>query len=315
MFRRPNIIRDRPELDPLSQIVALLRPSALLWKQSEARGRWAVRFPANRSVVFTLVASGDCVFQAAGREPERLTTGDFLLMHAPSAWTLGDSIDTAAIDFRPAQAGRDAQLRRMGDGTGGPATRLFGGRFVFDKANEMLLDGLLPAVVRIRPGEDGAARLRSLIDLIGDEALSNRPGRSLTLERLMELMFVEAIRHGDNQPAAQRQGLIAGLSDTKLTPVLRAMHVDVGKPWTVAELAALSAMSRSSFAERFNRVLGMAPIDYLLRWRMALAKDRLRHGGESLAEIATACGYQSASAFSVAFTRTVGRPPSTYRTS
>jgi len=93
------------------------------------------------------------------------------------------------------------------------------------------------------------------------------------------------------------------------------MHVDVGKPWTVAELAALSAMSRSSFAERFNRVLGMAPIDYLLRWRMALAKDRLRHGGESLAEIATACGYQSASAFSVAFTRTVGRPPSTYRTS
>jgi len=236
-------------------------------------------------------------------------------MHAPSAWTLGDSIHTAAIDFSPAPSGRDAQLRRMGEATDGPITRLFGGRFVFDKANELLLDGLLPAVVRIRPGEDGAARLRSLIDLIGDEVLASRPGRSLALERLLELLFVEAIRHQDDQPTEPRPGLIAGLADARLAPVLRAVHADVRKPWTVAKMAGIAAMSRSSFAERFNRVLGLAPIDYLLHWRMAVAKDRLRHGGDSLAEIATACGYQSASAFSVAFTRTVGQPPSTYRTS
>jgi len=298
-------------LDPLSQIIALLRPSALLWKQSDAHGRWAVRFPANKSVVFCLVAEGGCVFQAAGRPAEKLRQGDFLLMHAPSAWTLGDSVDTAAIDFA-AGLGVDPQVRRMGDSTDGPVTRLFGGRFVFDQHNALLLEGLLPQIVRIRPGEDGAARLRRLLDLIGDEALSQRPGRSLTLERLLQLLFIEAIRHEIFHPEETRRGLVAGLSDPRLAAALRAMHLDVERGWTVGELAAIAAMSRSTFSDRFSRVVGLAPIDYLLRWRMALAKDRLARG-ERLADIAWGCGYRSVSAFSVAFTRTIGCPPSTYR--
>ena len=301
-------------MDPLSQIVALLRPSALLWKQSEAFGRWAVRFPANRSVVFCLVAEGGCVFQAAGRPSETLRAGDFLLMHAPSVWTLGDRVDTAAIDFRPAENGVDAQVQRVGDRADGPVTRLFGGRFVFDKANALLLDGLLPPVVRISPGEDGASRLRSLLGLIGEEALAHRPGRALTLERLLELLFIEAIRHEAAAADVERQGLIAGLSDPRIAAALRAVHGDVRRGWTVADLARIAALSRSSFSDRFSRTVGIAPIDYLLRWRMALAKDRLRHGGERLAEIAQSCGYQSVSAFSVAFTRTVGCPPSAFRT-
>jgi len=299
-------------LDPLSQIIALLRPSTLLWKQTDAYGHWAVRFPANSSVVFCLVAEGGCLFQAQGRSSETLREGDFLLMHAPSVWTLGDSAETTAVDFTGGH-GEGAQVRRIGDRTDGPVTRLFGGRFVFDPANSLLLEGLLPPVVRIRPDEDGAARLRSLLDLIGDEVLSERPGRSLTLGRLLELMFVEIIRHEAAQPDIVRQGFIAGLSDSRIAPTLRAIHGDVERGWTVADLARIAALSRSSFSDRFSRIVGVAPIDYLLRWRMALAKDRLRHGGERLAEIAQTLGYSSVSAFSVAFTRTVGSPPSAFR--
>ncbi len=312
MFIWINLILDRPKMDPLSQIVALLRPSALLWKETDAFGHWAVRFPANNLVIFNLVVEGSCVFQTQGRPAETLYEGDFLLMHAPSAWTLGDRADTAPIDFTGGHGG-ETRTYQIGDRADGPVTRLFGGRFVFDAANTLLLEGLLPPVVRIRPGEEGSARLRSLLALLGDEALAQRPGRSLTLERLLELMFIETIRHEAAQPDVAGQGLIAGLSDPRIAPALRAIHADVERGWTVSDLARVAALSRSSFSDRFGRVVGTAPIDYLLRWRMALAKDRLRHGGERLAEIAQTLGYSSVSAFSVAFTRTVGCPPSAFR--
>ena len=299
-------------MDPLTQTIALLRPRALLWKQLEAIGDWALRFPRNEGVAFCVVAAGRCVLQVADRKPCVLGEGDFLLLTAPPAWTLGETETAVPINLDELPSGPDMRTTFLGRGRMGPVTRLLGGHFRFDGANAALLKGLLPAIVTIQFPEAGARRLRGVLDLIGDEAASDRPGRTLVLDRLLEIMLVEAIRHGAARAAEHRQGLLTGLADPQIAAALRALHADVRRRWTIAQLAAIAGMSRSVFADRFCRVVGLPPMSYLLRWRMALAKDALRFGDDPLAEIAFACGYQSVSAFSAAFSRTIGCPPSRY---
>lgn len=132
------------------------------------------------------------------------------------------------------------------------------------------------------------------------------------MERLLEVVLVEAVRHAITAPGELCQGLLAGLANPQIVAALKALHDDPGRSWSVARLAEAARMSRSVFAARFSAVIGISPIDYLLQWRMAIAQDMLRRGGTPLAEIAAACGYRSVSAFSVAFHRTVGCPPSRF---
>jgi AraC-like DNA-binding protein len=125
-------------------------------------------------------------------------------------------------------------------------------------------------------------------------------------------MLVEAIRHGSGHGGEARQGSLAGLADRQVAAALRALHADITRQWTVRQLADIAGSSRSVFAERSHRIVGMPPIDYLTHWRIALAKDALRSGAGRLDEVAFACGYQSASAFSTAFNRVVGCSPARY---
>jgi AraC-like DNA-binding protein len=301
-------------MDPLTQTITLLRPQGLLWKQAKARGDWAVRYPANKGAVFCLVASGACVFQMPGRPASSLQAGDFVLLTAPAQWTLASSEAVSPVDFTSGAHSRSgAMTRKLGSGRASPVTKLVGGHFWFDDVNTPLLEGLLPAVVEIRSDNPEAARLRAVLDLLGSEAGSERPGRSLVLDRLLEILLIETIRSGTLPE--EHHGLLAGLADRQVGAALRALHADIRRGWTVAQLAALAGISRSVFAERFTRLVGLPPIDYLLRWRMAVAKDALRGGKRRLAEIAFECGYESVSAFSTAFARTVGCPPSRYAAS
>lgn len=125
-------------------------------------------------------------------------------------------------------------------------------------------------------------------------------------------MLVEALRRPTALPGIQPQGMLGGLADPQLARALGAMHADVQHAWTVGELASLACLSRSVFSRRFGEAIGTAPIDYLLNWRMALAKDRLIAGEQSIADIAASIGYQSASAFNTAFSRIVGCPPARF---
>ncbi|MFZ6645398.1 AraC family transcriptional regulator [Undibacterium sp. TJN25] len=280
-------------MDPLTQAITLLRPKALNWKHAEASGNWTKQFQKTEGVAFCLIAEGTCRLQVSGQVSKPLQQGDFLLLNAPPEWTLAEGAASPADE-------------------NGSVTRIFGGHFTFDTANAALLKGLLPAEVIVRSSDPAAARLCGLLDLIGDEALSDRPGRTLMLERLLEAMLVEAIRYAANQINEVRSGLLAGLADTQIAASLRALHADMRHSWTVAQLAAVAGMSRSVFAERFGRIVGLPPIDYLLQWRMAQAKEALRAGHSSLSQIAFDCGYQSVSAFSTAFSRTAGCPPARY---
>jgi transcriptional regulator GlxA family with amidase domain len=165
-----------------------------------------------------------------------------------------------------------------------------------------------PCAGRLHP--HGAERLSTLVRLVGDESSARRSGRDLVLTRLVEVLLIEALRSTPGEDAPP--GLLRGLADARLALALRQMHADPARSWTVAQLAKKAALSRSAFFDRFTRAVGLPPMEYLLAWRMAVAKDLLRRHDYGIAEVAERVGYGSASTFSTAFSRHVGQPPSRY---
>ena len=195
---------------------------------------------------------------------------------------------------------------RHGRRDGPPDVRLFGGYFVFDSPDAALLVSLLPRMIHIR----GVPRLSALVRLVGEEASVERTGRDLILTRLVELLLIEALRSVEGKTAPS--GLLRGLADARVSAALREIHADPERSWTVKDLAGGAGMSRSAFFDRFTRKVGLRPMEYLLAWRMAVAKELLRSRTIALDEVARRVGYGSASTFSIAFSRHVGQPPGRY---
>ncbi|MGF1626587.1 MAG: AraC family transcriptional regulator [Alphaproteobacteria bacterium] len=299
-------------MDPLSDIIGLLRPHAAVSKPITARGRWGVRYPAYGLPGFAIVLAGHCWLALDGQEPVQLERGDFVLLPATPAFALSSHPGAACVDRDPSNAG-GRQGVRHGDCDGEPDFSMLGGAFRIEPVNAPLLLALLPGMIHIRAADGGTGRLGRIIELIIEESAADHAGRDMILQRLLEIMLAESLRWrclgGDDALPA---GLLRGLRDPVLARVLRAMHADVRAGWTVAGLARLAGMSRSAFAARFGATLGCAPIAYLARWRMALARDALGRGGTSLDRLATEIGYDSASAFSTAFRRHVGCPPGAF---
>jgi AraC-like DNA-binding protein len=190
---------------------------------------------------------------------------------------------------------------------------MLGGYFRFDPVNAPLLVALLPPVVLVRGGAAGAPRLSRLVELIADEADGDGACRDVILQRLVEVLLIEAMRvHAAPELGIRGRGLIAGLADPVLAPALREMHADVARGWTVEHLARAAAVSRAVFAQRFTRTMGLPPMQYLLEWRVALAKQLLRTGRPAVGHVAQRVGYQSATAFTTAFTRVAGCSPTEF---
>ncbi|MBF6022501.1 AraC family transcriptional regulator [Lysobacter niastensis] len=292
--------------DPLSEVVALLQPRAVFSKRISGAGQWGVRYAEFGQPSFCAVLEGRCLLAVEGHRPLTLEAGDFVLMPATPGFTLSgfDPVTPQYVD--PKVTASPTGEVRHGTRGGRPDVRLLGGYFVFDSTDPALMVSLLPAVMHVRD----AKRLSVLVRFVAEESTGNRPGRELVLNRLVEVMLVEALRStpGDDAPP----GLLRGLADARLAPAMRQMHRHLARPWTVAQLAKTAALSRSAFFEPFTRTVGLAPMEYLLAWRMALARDLLRREGLSLAEVAERVGYGSASTFSTAFSRHVGQPPGRY---
>jgi AraC-like DNA-binding protein len=292
--------------DPLSGLISLLRPRAVFSKGISGAGRWGVRYSAFEQPSFCAVLEGSCRLLVDGQRALTLEAGDFVLLPATPAFTMSgfEPVTPQLIDPKVATAPTGEV--RHGTRGGRPDVRLLGGYFVFGSPDHSLLVSLLPPLVHVR----GAERLSTLVRLVAEESAGSKPGRELVLMRLVEVLLVEALRATPNEDTPP--GLLRGLADARLAPALRRMHADVGRSWTVAQLAKHAALSRSTFFERFTRTLGMAPMEYLLTFRMAIAKDLLRRQDLALADVAERVGYGSASNFSTAFTRHVGQPPSRY---
>jgi AraC-like DNA-binding protein len=297
----------QPLRDPLSEIVALLQPRARLTRPISGAGRWAVRYSAFGLPSFCAMLEGRCLLNVDGHEQFTLEAGDFVLLPATPGFTMSGLDPTTASTEDPMRLAKapPGELRH-GDQDGPPDMRQLGGYFEFQSPDPALLISLLPGVVHVR----GADRLRLLVTLLDEELRDQHPGCDYAAARFAELMLIEALR--STAGATAPPGLLRGLSDARLAPALRQMHGEVARSWTMDDLANATAMSRSSFFERFKATVGLPPMEYLLAWRMAVAKHLLRQERMVLAEVAERVGYSSASTFSTAFSRFVGEPPSAF---
>jgi len=294
-------------VDPLSEILSLLRPNSYGFRGLDAGGDWALCFPADASVRCYAIQSGRCWLAVDGEAaPVRLADGDFVLLAGGRGYRLFGSAEAVPVDafrfFPSVRAGETAVLNGGGDVVG------VGGYFGFRGPHADLLLGLLPSVVHIR-AEAERTGLRGSIERLMGELRDPQPGGALIAEHLAQALLVEALRLHLADPAPHRPGWLFALADLQIRPVLDALHADPGRRWTLDALARIAGMSRSSFAVRFKDRVGEPVMDYLTRWRMMLAADRLARGGLSIAQVAPMVGYESDSAFGAAFKRVMGRSP------
>lgn len=293
-------------VDPLAEVIALLKPRAVFSKVIAGAGAWAVRYSEFGEPSFCTMLAGECVLAVDGQEAVLLKAGDFILMPRTPGFTLSSVAPAVPVEKDPtAPPTQDIEIRH-GRREGPPETQMLGGYFAFDSPDASLLVSLLPTLLHLR----GVERLTVLVQLVRDESLAQRSGRNLVLGRLVEILLIEALRSTSMDEASP--GLLRGLADPRIGIAIRHMHGDPAYPWTVKTLAEKAALSRTAFFDRFSRGVGVAPMEYLLAWRMALAKNLLRQKKFALADIADRIGYGSASSFSTAFSRHVGLPPSAY---
>ena len=292
-------------IDPLAQAVTLLAPRASYSKTVTTAGAWRVRRAQGGDPGYFVILDGSCRMHIDGQELT-LQAGDFVLVPAALGFEMtsvapvaADAPDSVPVVLVPGEfriGAQDAPLE----------ARYLVGHFVFDAPDAALLVSLLPRLVHIR----GQQRLATLVQLVSDESRASRPARDVVLSRLLEVLLIEALR--STADAAAAPGLLRGIADERLCAAIRSIHAHPEQQWTVAQLAKEAALSRSAFFARFNRAVGMAPMAYLLTWRMALGKQLLLEKAGGIAEVAQRVGYGSASAFSVAFTRHVGLPPTRF---
>ncbi|HEU4669214.1 MAG TPA: AraC family transcriptional regulator [Dyella sp.] len=291
--------------DPLAEVVTLLQPSARFAKTVAGAGRWHVQRSDAGEPFYCVVLEGGCRVGVEGHPPIALAAGDFLLV--PAAWGVAmSSLEPPPEGTRTAPVAQGDGLYRIGEADEPADLRMLVGHCHFDSPDAGLLVSLLPRLVHVR----GERRLALLVKLLGEESRTQRPAREVVLSRLLEVLLIEALR--STAGTAASPGLVRGLADERLGMAIRAMHAQPTRGWTVAELAKEAALSRSAFFERFNRTVGVAPMAYLLAWRMALAKHLLRRREGRVADVAERVGYSSTSTFSLAFTRHVGVTPSRY---
>jgi AraC-like DNA-binding protein len=293
-------------VDPLAEVVTLLQPGAPFSKVVSGAGAWRVRRSEAGRPFYCVILDGSCRLAVDGPDPITLQTGDFVLIPAAYDFTMSSLEPVTLEDSNTSPVALLDGEFRLGIQSGPPDIRLLVGYCVFGSPDAALLVSLLPQLVHVH----GERRLATLVQLVGEESRELRPARDVILTRLLEVLLIEALRSTSGTAASP--GLVRGLADGRLAAAIRQMHESPTRPWTVAQLAKEAALSRSAFFERFSRALGVAPMEYLLAWRMALAKNLLLRREGGVAEVAQRVGYSSASTFSVAFTRYVGLPPTRY---
>jgi AraC-like DNA-binding protein len=194
---------------------------------------------------------------------------------------------------------------------GGGGCFSVGGHFILSGDHANLLLKMLPPIVHLRSESDRAA-LRWSIERMMQELREEQPGSALMAQHLAYTMLIQALRLHLAEGVKGGVGWLFALADKQISSAIQAMHNDPAHRWTLRNLAEQAGMSRSVFALRFKEKVGLSPMEYLTRWRMTLAGDRLMHSDDPVSAIALSLGYESESAFSTAFKREMGCSPRQY---
>jgi AraC-like DNA-binding protein len=312
VYRSSSIEVSLDAHDPVRAALALARPQTVAPVPLRATAPWGARFSPFTHVKLGVLVEGECWLCVDGLEPLFLSTGDFYLLGNPPPYGLGSSVEAARA--RDPNGPLRTEISASGpEISRGSVTYTCGVDFEFpDSAASTLFSSLPPAMV-VKADDTNGKLLWNIATLLVHEIETQKAGRSLVLEHLAQILLVYMLRSHAGS-SHEPLGWLASVVDDGIGTALRAVHAQPHHRWTLEELANIAMMSRSAFAANFRTRVGRPPLDYLIEWRMQLARAALRTE-DSLTAIAEAIGYQSESAFSTAFRRVVGMSPREFRVS
>jgi AraC-like DNA-binding protein len=302
-------------MDALSDVLSMLRVRSGLSSRFEGQGDWAFRFPAYEHMKFGTVLSGRLhLWMEGANEQHALEEGDFWLMTSGKPFYSASDPERAPVDGPAAYSasrGTDGVVRHRSSGDSEPVA-LASGRFLLENNIAGMLLERLPPLILLRAADIASHALGHVLALLKLETDPHSPGADVAQTSLATLVLVQALR----AHAASGQltdGWLKALADARVGTALSCMHGEPAARWTVESLATKVGMSRTAFANRFRQLVGTAPLEYLQQWRLAIATSALKNSEEPLISIAERIGYQSDTAFSIAFKRAIGISPGRYR--
>lgn len=297
----------RRSVDPLSHVLSLLKPQSYVSGGFGVNGGMSIQFPKHQGIKCYAMLSGQCWLSVEGvPDAVRLTAGDCFLLPRGRPFCLTTDLSLPRVDFRTVLEARRSENAVFNNQNGD--RHIVGGHFILTGRHADMLLSSLPPIVHIRKESDKAA-MRWSLERMKEELRDPQPGGSLIAQQLANMMLVQALRLHLAEGATGSVGWLFALADRQMSAAITAMHDDPGHPWTLQELAARVGMSRSIFALKFKEKAGTTPMEYLTRWRMLLAGDRLKNSDDSISAIASSLGYESESAFGKAFKRVMGCTP------
>lgn len=297
-------------MDPLSDVLSLLKLQSYVSGGFDAGGEWAIAVDRDPSTKFYAAVTGTCWLAVDGvPDPVRIESGDCVLLASGRPFRVASNLSLPAVDVATIGTGfMDGSVTRL---NGGGDFFCVGAIFTLTGEHAGVVRDMLPPIVHIA-NEGDKAVLRWCIERMRAELRDRQPGGYLIAQQLATMMLIHALRlYLVDEPRA-RIGWFFALADKQMAAAIGAMHDEPARRWTLASLARRAGMSRTSFTLRFKAMVGTSPIEYLTQWRMMLAGDRLVSSSESIADIASALGYASESAFSTAFKRVRGCSPSRF---
>jgi len=318
-------------MDALSDVLRVARLKGGVFLHAEFTAPWCIAAqmvpqlcspfmgPVEHLIPYHYVVEGELIVRTEDNPSEvhRLGPGEVVLVPHNDVHLMGSEFMRSPVPAGEVIRPRDSSgLFSIEHGGGGKPARVVCGFLGCDGAKDNPVLSTLPPLLVLDVDEGGGAEwIRSTFQFAADEVAAGRPGSEAVLAKLSELLFVEAVRrYAETLPEGQT-GWLAGLRDPYVARALALFHGDVARPWTIEDLAREVGLSRSALADRFVKLLGMAPIHYLAHWRMQVASQELRNTSSSLAQIALAVGYESEAAFSRAFKKAFGSAPASWRKS
>lgn len=323
--------------DTLSDVLRSVRLRGAVFYYLSFGTEWAAEAPAAKDIAGTVIPGAEHVMEyhvitkgsgwaaITGEPPVRLATGDIVM------FPHGDPhVMSSAPGLQPTRMTADWVHRTRNDpkpipivfntpnefsyGAPGPdsPTNVACGFLGCDLRPFNPLIATLPRLLHLPAASDGAW-IGQVMRQAVDASQHKRPGGEAVLERISEMMFVDAVRRHVERLPEESTGWLAGLRDRYVGRALALIHENPARTWTIDALADAIALSRSAFYERFIRLIGQPPMQYLTQWRMQVAANLLRQSHAPIAAIALDVGYESEAAFTRAFKRQVGAPPGAWR--
>lgn len=298
-------------MDPLSEMLALLKPKSYITAGFDAGGSWALALDdLEGRIKCYVVVRGECWLSVDGvDQPVQLGEGDCFILP-----TGCQAVIASDLSAEPRRSSETLDPNRSGEVVtynGGGDVFLVGSRFEVEGRHAGTMLQALPRLIRVKALGD-STKLRLYIELMMEELREARPGAFQVAQNLSHMMLAHALRAFlENLPEGE-VGWFVALADPRLRRSIEAMHAHPSHPWTLGELASLAGMSRTSFAQHFRERVGETAISYLIRWRMMTAAARLTQGNETISNVSLSLGYASEHAFSTAFKRVIGQSPRRY---